>query len=294
MASFTQKLLRVSLTLPAGNFAGPNSNTLVLTGFRTVAHLERAGNFTNQCTLSIYGMRQIDMNAVTVMFGQGGNIQSINTRAIVTLESNDGSGWLQIFQGQCQQAQPNYQNAPEVCLTLQASTGAAQQYLTSSPTSIRGAVDVAALAQQLATQMGFPFEDNGVTGSIDTPYLSGTVMDQFRELATASNFDFYFDAKSTLIICPPNQGRVSKAPIQINFQSGQIGYVTLGQYGITVDVLFSPSIALGWPIQISGSQVKGTNGTWYPYSAIDDLEAVKPGGMWKSRLQCAPFSASTP
>jgi hypothetical protein len=294
VASFTQKLLRVSLTLPTGNFSGPNTNTLVLNGFRTVAHLERTGNFTNQCTLSIYGIKPVDMNSVTVMFGAGGNIQSINTRAVVTVESNDGSGWLQIFQGQCQQAAPDYRNAPDVCLTLQASTGAAQQYLTASPTSVRGAADVAALAQQLATQMGFPFEDNGVTGSIDTPYLSGTVMDQFRELAMAANFDFYFDAKGTLIICPPNQGRAGKTPIQINAQSGQMGYVTLGQYGITVDVLFSPSIALGWPIQISGSQVKGTNGVWYPYSAVDDLEAVKPGGVWKSRLQCAPFSASAP
>lgn len=294
MGSFTQKLLRVSLTLPTGNFAGPNSNTLVLTGFRTIAHMERAGNFTNQCTLSIFGMRQVDMNAVTVMFGQGGNIQSINTRAIVTVESNDGSGWLQIFEGQAQQAQPDYRGAPDVCLTLQASTGAAQQYLTASPTSIRGPVDVAGLAAQLAAQMGFPFEDNGVSGSIETPYLTGTVMDQFRELAAAANFDFYFDAKSTLIICPANQGRTDKSPIQINSQSGQISYVTLDQYGIIIDVLFSPSVALGWPIQITGSQVPGTNGVWYPYSAVDDLEAVKPRGLWKSRLHCSRFSSSAP
>jgi hypothetical protein len=292
MPSFTQKLLRVSLVLPAGNFPGTNNNTLVLNGFRTVAHLERAGNFTNQCTLSVYGMKQVDMNAVTVLFGAGGNIQSINTRATLILESNDGSGWLQVFEGQFQQAQPDYRNAPDVCLTLQASTGAAQQYLTASPTSIRGPVDVASLAAQLAGQMGFPFEDNGVTGSIDSPYLAGTAMDQFRALAAAAAFDFYFDSKSTLIICPANQARVDKTPIPVSFLSGQMGYVTIEQYGISLDVLFSPSVALGWPIQISGSQVPGTNGVWYPYAAVDDLEAVKPGGMWKSRLQCSPFSAS--
>jgi hypothetical protein len=294
MSSFTQKLLRVSLVLPVGNFSGTNGNTLVLNGFRTVAHFERTGNFTNQCTLSIFGMRQVDMNSVTVFFGAGGNIQSINNRAIIIVESNDGSGWLQIFEGQCQQAQPDYRNAPDVCLTIQASTGAAQQYLTASPTSVRGPADVAGLAAQLANQMGFPFEDNGVSGTVDSPYLVGTAMDQFRALAAAANFDFYFDSKSTLIICPANTGRAGKVPIPVNAQSGEMGYVTIEQYGIHVDVLFSPSIALGWPIQISGSDVPGTNGVWFPFAAVDDLEAVKPGGMWRSRLQCSPNSASAP
>lgn len=292
MGSFAVKQLRASLILPQGTFPGTNSNTLVLSGNRMSATLDRAGNFTNTCTLHIFGMKQTDMNAVSVVFpsSQGGT--ATNARAILILESNDGSGWLQVFEGQFQQAQPDYRDAPFVCLTLQAATGYGQQILRAGPTSTNGGADAATLAKQLATSMGFQFENNGVQATLHSPYLAGTFMDQFRELAEAAPFDYYFDAKSTLIICQPNQPRQSKTPIQINGQSGMVGYPTIQQYGIQIKVVFSPAIETGSPIAVSNSGVPGCDGTWFPFRAVDTLEAVKPGGAWFSEMQCSPSPES--
>ena len=291
--SFTQKALRASLILPQGTFPGTGSNTLVLTGFRMSAHLTQAGNWTNLCDMQIWGMKQADMNAVTVLFGQGGMITAINARALLVLESNDGSGWLQVFEGQFQQAQADYRAMPDVCLTLQATTGAGQQYLTASPTSFNGATDVASTASQLASQMGFTFENNGVTGTLNSPYLAGTAMDQFRQLHEAAGFDYYFDAKSKLIICPANQGRQNQqGSVILNKSSGLIGYPTIGQYGIEVDCLFQPAIELGASITLQNSQVPGCDGTWFPYSMVHELETQKPGGKWQSHLMCSPFPSA--
>lgn len=292
-ASFEFKQLRASLILPNGTFFNTESNTLVLSGLRMSAHLVRAGNWTNTCDLTIFGMKQEDMNFCTVLFGQGGNILAINDRAILKLESNNGGpndGWLQIFEGQFQQAQPDYSNMPDVGLKIQAATGAGQQYLMASPTSKSGSTNVVDLAQQLASQMGFAFENNGVTGQLSSPYLTGTPLNQFRELADAAGFDYYLDATSTLIICPPNQGRQGKQAVVIGPQSGMINDPTLNQYGIDVDVLFSPAIALGWPIQIVDSVVPGTNGVWYPRTLVDDLECLVIDGKWHSHLSCSPFA----
>jgi hypothetical protein len=296
MSSFTQKQLRASLILPQGNFPGTNSNTLVLTGLRMSAQLEQVGRWTNSCDLRIWGMRQEDMSAVTVLFGQGGEVPSINVRALLILESNDGSGWLQVFEGQFIEGGPDYSQPPDVCLHVMAMTGAGQQYLTAEPSSYRGAQNAAMLASSLASKMGFQFENNGVRATVNSPYLPGTLMDQFRALAEAAPFNYYFDAKATLIICPPNQPRQGKTPIPVNPQTGLVGYPKRTRFGLELTVLFSPAIQPGWPIQVSGSTVRGANGAWFPYAANHDLESITPSGRWFSQLKCsaAPIYASGP
>lgn len=291
--SFVSRLLRASLILPQGNFPGTNSNTLKLENFRMSARLTGAGNFTNACALQIWGVRQVDMNAVTVLFGQDGNPININARAILVLEANIGAGYLQVFEGQFFEAQPDYRNLPDVSLTVNAMTGMGMQLLPAAPSSYQGGVDVATVAEQLATQMGFAFEDNGVTGTIDTPYFAGTLMDQFRQLADAARFDYYFDAKGTLVICPKNQPRQNQGAVVLNAASGLAGYPTLTRFGIEIDALFQPAFELGSPIEIQGSEVPGTNGRWFPFKFAHDLDSVKPGGRWFSHLECMRFPSST-
>lgn len=291
MSSYgASKLLRASLVLPEGNFPGTSSNTLVLSNYRMSAQIERAGNYAITCTLRIYGMLQQDMNAVTVLYGQGGNIVQINARAVLILEANDGSGWLQIFEGQFQQAQPDYRSMPDVCLTLQATTGAGQQLLQAGPSSYNGSTQAESIAANLASAMGFAFENNGVSVTLSSPYFAGTLWDQFRDLAAAARFDYYFDANSTLIICQRNKARNNAAAIPVNAQTGMVGYPNIEVYGISVKVLFIPALTLGQPITISGASNPNINGTWFPYHAMDELESVLPDGAWFSTLKCMPHS----
>lgn len=292
MGSFTNKQLRATLTLPAANqtFPGTNSNQLVLSGFRMSATLTCAGNWTNFCDLTIYGMRQADMNAVTVLWA-GPNPTAINARALLVLEANDGTGWLQVFQGQFQQAAPDYRAIPDAALSIYAATGYAAQLTPAQPSSYPGGVSVAQVAQTLASTMGFAFENNGVQAQLHTPYYAGTAMDQFRSLCFDANIDYYFDGNGTLIICPKNQGRSGKNPVPVNPSSGLIGFPTIQQYGVNVQCLFAPAIALGSPIEISNSGVPGADGGWFPQKAVHQLESVKPGGAWFSSLDCYPFSA---
>lgn len=293
MGSFVNRLLRATLILPVGNFPGTNSNTLVLENFRMSARLQGAGNFTNSLALHIWGMRQVDMNAVTILFGQDGNPININARALIQLAVKDNGSYLQVFEGQFFDAQPDYRNLPDVALTINAMTGMGQQYLPAGPTSVDGGADVPGLAKQLATKMGFAFEDNGVEGTIADPYLGGTLMDQFRQLAADANFDFYFDAKQTLIICPKNEPRQNKTAVVISPGTGLQGYVTLTRFGIELDVLWNSAIENGSPIEIRDSDVPGTNGLWFPFSFTHELDCIKPGGRWLSHLECmrSPMSA---
>jgi hypothetical protein len=292
--SFSRKRLRATLTLlgPNQTFAGTNNNVLTLDEFRMSATLTAAGNWTNFLDLTIFGVRQQDMNALTVLWA-GPDFTAVNSRASVALESNDGGGWFQVFQGQFQQAQPNYQEVPDANITIYAAAGFGQQIASAPPSSYTGGASVATIAQSLASQMGFNFENNGVSAQLHTPYFPGTLMDQFRQLCDHANIDYYFDANETLIICPKNQGRIGKTTIPVSPQSGMVGYPTVQQYGVNVKVLFLPQLALGNPIDIQ-SDIPGANGKWFPQRMVAQLESWKPGGQWFASLDCYPFSAATP
>lgn len=289
--SYSQKLLRATLVLPEANFPGTTSNTLTLVGYRMSATIQGPAGLPNQLDLTIYGMQQADMNKVTILYSAA-TPQQVNTRALVQLEASpDGVAWTQVFNGTFIQAQPDYRNVPRACLRAQAITGNGMQLAIAPATSYRGATSIATIAQYLATQMGFAFENNGVTGNLSTPYYPGTYMDQFRQLAEHANFSFYFDGNSTLAICPLNTPRQNKPVPILTPSSGLINRPTIGQYGIHVDALFVPALTLGGEIQVSGSDVPGANGTWSPYSMTLELESLMPGGAWFASMDCTPATA---
>jgi hypothetical protein len=295
--SFSVKRLRASLILPQGVFAGTNSNTLVIDNLRMSAKLECAsGNFTNFCAIQIWGMQQVDMNSVTVLFGQDGNAQNVAALAVLRLEvgGDTPNSWLQIFSGQFQEASPDYRSIPEVCLTVTAATGYGAQILPVPPISVRGPAAIASLASQIAQKLGFPLENNGVTGVLSSPYFVGTLMEQWRQLMEAARTDFYFDANGTLVICPRGQGRQGRVAVAINAQSGMVGYPTLNRFGCTVKVVFNPAIALGAPVQIQGSEVPGCDGLWFPRTMRHDIDTIKPAGQWFTTLELSPFAAVAP
>lgn len=289
--SYSQKLLRATLILPQSNFPGTANNTLTLVGYRMSATIQGSANYPYSLDLMIYGMRQADMNAVTILWS-GATRTAQNAKALVQLEaSSDGQAWTQVFDGTVLEAQPDYRSTPDVGLRLQSYTGNGAQIQIAAPTSYPGATSIAQIAEYLAAQMGFAFENNGVTGNLASPYYSGTYMDQFRQLCTHANLDFYFDGNAVLAICPKNGPRQGKTAPVFSPTSGLIGFPTIQRYGIHVDTIFTPALTLGGNIEIAGSIVPGANGTWLPKTMTHALDSLMPGGAWFSSMDCyAPNS----
>lgn len=57
MSSYSQKLLKATLILPAADFPGTSSNTLTLLGYRMSATIEQRARWPNSLDIAIYGMR---------------------------------------------------------------------------------------------------------------------------------------------------------------------------------------------------------------------------------------------
>lgn len=287
LGSYNPKQLRATLTIADDNctvFAGTNSNTLVLTGLRMSATVNAIQQRASELDLKIYGMLPADMNALTVMFF------TISPQALpnntVMLEANNGDGWRQIFEGTIIAAQPEYGGAPDVYFQIQGIVGGYHKLLSVPPLSFPGSVSAANIIEQLATQMGFVFENNGVTTQLSNPYLPGTAFDQFLQVVQACRIDWYIEG-NTLAICPANALRANVPLVVLSPTSGLIGYPRIERFAtLVVNCLFNPGIIGGGNIQIQDSAIPAANGMWNPISVTHTLESAKPDGAWFSQLQC--------
>jgi hypothetical protein len=290
MSSFTQKQLRVTLTLQSENtvFATNNSNTLVLTNLRMSVVLQAVAKQATHADISVFGMLQADMDALTVIWFKASGF-TLNT---VLVEATDGSAWFQVFSGTITRAQPDYRGAPGVFFHILAMVCYFQSITPAPSVSYPGDTDVAGIASLLAQAMGYAFENNGVKQSLATPHFSGSYFDQLQQLCLAAGIDFYIEG-NVLAICPANGVRTHIPAVLLNAASGLVGYPVLQRYGVSVTCLFNPAIVNGGPITIK-SDVKAANGDWHPYAIAHHLECNRPNGAWFSSLECYPAAAGMP
>lgn len=258
-------------------FGAGGNNQITLTGFRASVEIDKAGgNQMGTLQARIYGVSQKDMNAITTLLWKPD--QFIPNTVVVS--AIDGNQQTQVFAGNIVQAWGNYQAQPDVYLQIQAQTAYVNQLRPVSPSSYQGTVDVATIAQQLASTMGYAFENNGVVIPLSNVYLHGTAMDQLKDLIKAAGCDMYLD-DTVVAITPRGQSRATLGGLipQISPQSGLVGYPTFDGTGINFTCLFNPSIRFGGAIQLVTSIPKAS-GQFTVQCVGYRLESEKPGGVW--------------
>lgn len=291
--SFTDKQLRVTLILSPANsngvFPETGSNTLTITGARMSANVQTVPGPSGASVtmdLKIYGMLQKDMNALTVVFFNVGAGQPLKFNNVI-VETNDGSGWNQVFSGMIIEAQPVYAAMPNVYFQFQAVTGYEHLIAPVPPTTYQGTVPVASIVQTLAATMNYAFVNDGVTATITNPYLPGTNWDQLNKICRQTRTQ-YVVAGDTLAIYPLGKMRPSVPILVLSPTSGLEGYPTLEKFGIVVSTLYNKSLVAGGRVQVVDSVVPNANGLWCPFLVDHQLEANLPGGRWHTVAQCQP------
>lgn len=283
MNSFTQKQLRVTLVMSGANsvFPGTNSNTLIVENLRVSARVRQVARFATEADIRIYGMKAADMDALTVAWAN----PPVVLDHLVILEADSGLGFVQVFKGTINEAQPNYDAAPDVSFDLLAVTGYFRKISPAEPTSYPAASDIDTIAAGLAAQMGFAFENGGAFGTLsEGAYFWGTLWDQLAQACEATNTDFYIQG-DTLLITEHGKPRTDQPAVVLSPTSGLIGYPRYERSGLLVTAIFDPAFTCGTPVEIQ-SKVPSATGRWYPYVMNHILEARMPRGHWLTRMQC--------
>lgn len=282
-SSFTRKIITVNLTLAKGQFGEQLGNTISLTGLRVECRVDKGGNPSkNKARIKIYGMEESQMNQLTSLSFKPMAVRN----NLVQVLAGDVNGQSVVFAGTITGAWANYHSPPNLYFNIEAMTGFYPAIASAKPKSVKGGAAVADIMASLASEMGYTFENNGVTTQLSNPYLSGSAMQQAQALAQAANCEFIVDDKS-LIIAPRGVQRKGSVPV-LSAESGMKEYPVFDKKGIKVDCLYNPAVQLGGVVQIK-SVVQVACGNWRVHSLHHDLESEKPGGRWFSTIKGIPL-----
>lgn len=280
MSSFSNnKELMFIITLGTGSFGSSSNNTITLQGYRARVDIDKAGGMMmGTLRAQIFGVSQSDMNSITTLQWKPKSFIP-NTVQVFAI---DGSQQTLLFTGNIINAWGNYQAMPDVFLMIQAQAAYFAQLNPVAPRSYNGSIDVATIMNQIASQIGYTFENNGVSVQLSNQYLPNTALEQAKTLAKAAGIDLYVD-NGILAITPANTPRNKPVP-QISAQTGMIGYPTFDGVGVNFQTVFNPSVTFGGSIRLS-TNIAQAAGAWIVTSVAHKLESEKPNGAWFSTIR---------
>ena len=280
MPSFSnKKQLRFVITLGTGKFGSSNNDTVTLQGFRAIAEIDKAGGMMmGTLKAKIYGVKQADMNSITTLQWKP-QTWIPNTVEVFAI---DGTAETLIFAGNIVNAWADYQGMPDVFLHIQAQAAFFNALKAIPPRSFKGPIDTPSVMAQIVKDLGYTFENNGVTTQLTDLYLPNTGLEQAKDLARAAGCDLYLDDK-VLAITPPNVPRKALIPV-ISPTSGLIGYPTFDGVGVNFQAMFNPGVTFGGSIKLE-TDVQQAAGEWIVTSVAHRLESEKPGGAWFSTIR---------
>lgn len=285
--TFSFRHIDVEFQLGQGSFGGSNQNVVRVTGLQCSATISKAGGWTNSTLdLRIWGLSLSVMNDLSTL---GKPLPAIRNNVVTVKPRSDDSGPTVAFVGIIQQAWADMGGIPDSVFSVQATSGFFNQLRPLPPTSIKGAADVAQVMAGLAKQMEMNFENSGVSVQLADQYLSGSGVDQARQLMDNAKINMIIDADNTLAIWPRGGVRNPlSTPVLVDPDHGLVGYPTWTAQGVVVKTLYNTNISYGKAIKIR-SDITPANGLWSPFKVDHVLESETVDGQWFTMAEASAF-----
>lgn len=287
--TFTEKQLRFTFTLATNAKFQGNNNTLQIEGLRALADITYPGppSFPT-ANVRIFGMKPSDMSALT-----GLTFQVLTyKRNTVMIESNDGSGWTTVFEGQIVSGVPDFAGMPDVSFVIMAQTLGFDLLNPATPSAFPASASVENVCRTIALKMSQQLDNVGVTAVFPgASYFAGTPADQLRAAVKKAGIAVYLDKPGIVEIGIPGAPRnVPKAVLSPTL-GNLVGYPSLDSVNlIGVTAVYNPSLRFGAPLQIKDSKQLAANGDWVIYDCTHNLSSLMPDGPWFTRMTAQPPS----
>lgn len=276
--AFNRKRIRLTLKLNGKDevFTSDNKNKLSAVGLRISAEVSFGyGSPAPYARVRVYGLPQATMNKlITAKF------QQVKTlRTLITIEAAEGEGdFAQVFSGGIFMALPEYSEAPNVSIVIEAISAVFESKLPTPAESYEGSHSVAEIISGICKRIGFSFESNNVNAMVDNPYLTGSDLEKIRWLCVNNDLDLYL-GNNSVAIAPKGAPRNIKIAV-ISPDTGLIGYPVITNIGATFKCLYDPSIQFGTLVRVKGSQIELCNGEWRVYGLRAQLETEMDSARW--------------
>lgn len=282
--SFEKRKLVLTFKLGQGDFGTTGQDTITLEGLRCSTTVTRAGVGYSAAEIQVWGMSLDLMNRLTVT-RQFYVEQRIQNQVIISA-GTEGGGVGIVFAGTIWSAWVDARQQPDVCFVVTANSGAFDLATEVPPTSYKGSVDAALVIGNLAAQMGYSFENNGVSATLTDPYKPGSIKSQIESVCKDIDCEADIDEVRKVVAIWPRRGsRTSKPVVKVSPETGLVGYPAFSQAGIMLTTRFNPDLAFGTRLQVECA-LPAANGIWPIIGLQHRLESNVPNGQWFSDVQC--------
>jgi hypothetical protein len=281
--TFVQRLLYVTISLGLGPQGLDGTKDKTFYGPRVSADIVRNGMPGNStAAIRIFGLSMDDMNAVTSL-GKPKIQDRFNS---ITVYAGDMRNGMSVaFSGTIMQAWADFAGMPDIVFTVEAQAGRIDAMRPVPPLSFPGSVDAADVLKGLAKQLGYAFENNGVSVILSNPYYPGTAADQIHACLTEADiYGCLDDTTHALAIWPKTASRGGQIPL-ISPDTGMIGYPAYVEGGLNLLTLYNPAILFAGQIQVQSSLPQAC-GTWVVNKLVHHLATITPDGPWFTEIGC--------
>lgn len=276
--AFNRKVIRLTLTLNGKDesFTSDNQNKLEAVGLRISAEI----NFGNgmpapSARLRVYGLPAETMNKLIRQKYRDAK----KLRDDIMVEAGDqGEDLMMVFKGGIVEAYPDYGEAPNVSLIIEAQTAVLEAMTPSDAESYEGTHDVINIMGSVCKRIGYTLEDNGVKQPLENVYLCNTDISKIKWLAEAANLDLYVES-GNIAVTRKGEPRKLKIPV-ISPDSGMIGYPVPTSVGVQFKCFYDPIVRFGGIVRVKDSIIERCNGDWITYGVRVTLETETEGGRW--------------
>jgi len=285
--SFSQKLIHIQIELANGQFEG-GGNKMTLSGLRTSCQIINVGGGSGTANIAIFGLPLDTMNQLSTL---GYQILQMYKNTISVFAGDENTGMGLVWTGEIVDAFVDAQDMPNVAFRVTSYPSPYGANKPVDPISIKGSADVSGIMSGLAKQMGFGFENAGVTTKLANPYYGGTSWTQALQIARDCNFTIIFD-RGTMVIVPPGKSRQGD-PVLVSPQTGMRGYPAFTQASLIVTTLYNPAIKPQGTIKVQ-SDLTPACGRWTVNKIVYELESMMPHGRWFQVMECTRTDALAP
>lgn len=289
---FSKRRINLQFQLGEGDFGEGGADTVEIKGLRCSANITKSGGVSqSSLDLRVWGMPLSTMNRLTVLNKLLQAQQRQNS--VVVSAGDDDSGVAVCFVGTIHEAWADGRDMPDIMFHVSAASGLLN-IKPVPPISFNGTVDVATVVSGIAQNLGLSLENSGVTGTIDAPYLPGSVGSQLRAIAVAAHFEYTIDEEQEVLAIWPKGAARGGAVVKISPDTGMIGYPSFTQNGVQVSTLFNPSLVFGRTINIESDFTAANGSDWVIAAVTHSLDADIPGGQWFTQVECTLLSYGGP
>lgn len=278
MEEYTEKLITVEFKFP------DKERPVRLSSYRCALTVTNAGGRSqSQIDLAIFNVNQ----ALTqLIVGQGTSIFQVSGTIVSVLAGSEGKE-SQIYQGFIYDAFVDYNQMPDVPLRIKSTSTYYYRVKPAAPSSFVNGANVADVISTLAQSCGYTFVNHGVSVVLRDMYLSGSAIEQIMDCVDAA--DIGCTIHNGAVEISMKGDFISDIVTEISPATGMIGYPTVTNSGVLVNVLFNPRLRRLNRIEIkSGNQA--ANGVFVIRTMEHNISTKTTGGTWLTSMLVYPVA----